>query len=90
LNHELTKKLIILLKETNKKRNEYINQGNQYFEEIFIEEVQTKYGEIIENAKKENTKDRDKYFENDEKALINRLIKYKQNYLMWVIRFDYE
>ena len=88
LNHEWTKELITLLKEANQKRNEYINQGNQYFEEMFIEEVQTKYDEIIEIAKKENKKDRDKYFGNDEKTLINRLIKYKQNYLMWVIRFN--
>ena len=88
LNHEWPKELITLLKETNKKRNEYINQGNQYFEEIFIEEVQSKYDEIIEKAKKENQKDRNKYFGNDEKAIINRLIKFKQNYLMWVIRFD--
>ena len=55
---------------------------------MFIEEVQSKYDEIIENAKKENIKDRNKYFGNEEKALINRLIKYKENYLMWVIRFD--
>lgn len=88
LNHEWTKKLINLLKTTNQNRNEYINQGNQYFEEMFIEEVQSKYDEIIENAKKENIKDRNKYFGNEEKALINRLIKYKENYLMWVIRFD--
>lgn len=88
LNHKWPKDLITLLIDTNKKRNEYINQGNQYFEEMFIEEVQSEYDEIIEKALEENKKNRNKYFGNDEKALINRLIKYKQNYLMWVIRFD--
>lgn len=88
LNHNWAKELIVLLKTTNKNRNEYINIGNQCFEEIFIEEVQLKYDSIIENAKNENIKDRNKYYGNEEKALINRLTKYKQNYLMWIIRFD--
>ena len=88
LKHEWAKELITLLKTTNQNRNGYIEQGNQYFEEMFIEEVQSRYDSIIEGAKQENIKDRNKYFGNEEKALINRLVKYKQNYLMWVIRFD--
>ena len=86
--HEWTEELITLLKDTNQKRKEYINQGNEYFEEMFIEEVQSKYDDIIGKAINENKKDRDKDFGNEEKTLINRLVKYKQNYLMWIIRFD--
>lgn len=47
-----------------------------------------KYDEILLQAKKINKEDFNKYYEKDERALINRLLKYKENYLMWVIRFD--
>lgn len=88
LNREWAEELIVLLKETNKKRKEYIEQGNEYFEELFIEEVQNKYDDIINKAKEINKKEYNSYFGQNEKTLINRLIKYKQNYLMWIIRFD--
>lgn len=87
-NHEWVNELIVLLKETNQERKKYISQGNEYFEELFIEEVQNKYDDIISKAKEINKKEYNSYFGQDEKALINRLIKYKENYLMWVIRFD--
>jgi len=66
----------------------YISEGNGYFEKIFIEDIQNRYDEIINKAKKMNQKDYNTYFGQAEKSLINRLIKYKENYLMWVIRFD--
>lgn len=88
LNRGWAEDLIVLLKDTNQERKKYISAGNDYFEEIFIEEVQNKYDEIIDRAKKINQKDYNTYFGQEEKALINRLIKYKENYLMWVIRFD--
>ncbi len=88
LKREWAEELIVLLKETNKKRKEYINQGNEYFEELFIEEVQNKYDDIINKTKEINKKEYNSYFGQNEKALINRLIKYKTNYLMWMIRFD--
>ena len=36
----------------------------------------------------ENKIDHDKYYGQEEKSLLNRLIKYKENYLLWVVRFD--
>lgn len=36
----------------------------------------------------ENKLDWDKYYGQEEKSLLNRLIKYKENYLLWVVRFD--
>ena len=42
MNRKWAEELIVLLKETNKKRKEYIDQGNEYFEELFMEEVQNK------------------------------------------------
>ena len=45
-------------------------------------------GNIIEEAKIINKKDFNKYYENEEQNLIKRLEKYKENYLLWVLRFD--
>ena len=47
-----------------------------------------KYDDIINKAKEINKKEYNSYLGQNEKTLINRLIKYKQNYLMWIIRFD--
>ena len=47
-----------------------------------------KYDENLLQAKKINKEDFNKYQGKDERALINRLLKYEENYLMGVIRFD--
>ena len=80
--------LIKLLVDTNKERNEYITNNLSYFEMVYIDLVMSKYDEIVLNAKELNKKDFNKYYGEKERALINRLIKYKANYLMWVLRFD--
>lgn len=87
LNHEWPNKIINLLVETNKERKRYI-EDNLYFENKYIDEVQNKYDEILLEAKEANKSDFNKYYGTDEKRLINRMIKYKANYLMWVVRFD--
>lgn len=77
-----------LFVDTNKKRNEYITDNIMMFDQMFTDKIEEKYDEIIENAKEINAKDFNRYFGNDEKTLINRLINYKENYLLWIIRFD--
>ncbi|MGM9858624.1 MAG: transposase, partial [Bacilli bacterium] len=88
LNHEWLNEMINFLVETNKKRNEYINQDIEHFEDDFIDFCMEEYDRIILFAKETNKQDYNKCYGSDEKALINRLIKYKENYLMWIIRFD--
>ena len=82
------KELKKLLIETNEKRKEYLENDKEYFEDIFIDEVMLKYDEILLQEKKINKEDFNKYHGKDERTLINRLLKYKEKYLMWVIRFD--
>ena len=77
-----------LLVDTNKERNEYIAKELPYFENVYIDEVIKKYDDIVFGARELNKKDFNKYHGNNERALINRLIKYKNNYLMWVLRFE--
>lgn len=87
LNRQWAKDLIKLLTETNKERKKYI-EDNIYFENKYIDEVIKKYDSIINEALKTNKENFNKYDGKEEKTLINRLKKYKSNYLMWVVRFD--
>ena len=43
---------------------------------------------IIERGRKENRKDRRKYYGNEEFTLLNRIETYKKNYFMWVEDFS--
>lgn len=88
LNRDWLSEMINFLTDTNKKRNEYMNKDIEHFEDEFIDFCMEEYDRIIMFAKETNKKDFNKYYGNDEKTLINRLIKYKENYLMWIMRFD--
>ena len=88
LNHQWSNKLIKLLTEVNSKRKEYLEIGKEFFEEDIIETVSNQYDICINDGKEENKKDSNKYYYQEEKALLNRLVKYKENYLLWVCRFD--
>lgn len=81
-------KLINLLVDTNKKRKEFINQRIEYFDQEVTDKVSNEYDKIIEEARNINKKDFNKYYGNDEKTLIKRLTDYKDNYLLWILRFD--
>lgn len=88
LNRNWSKRLSELLVDTNKRRKEYMDTGKFHFEDCFIDDVLEKYDSIIKEASEINKKDFNKYYGCEEKTLINRLIKYKNNYLMWITRFD--
>ena len=88
LNRDWLNEMINFLTETNKKRNEYMNKDIEHFEDEFIDFCMEEYDRIIMFAKETNKKDFNKYYGSDEKTLINRLVKYKENYLMWIMRFD--
>ena len=81
-------KMINLLVTTNEKRKEYINQSIMYFDQEVSDKVSLEYDEIINEAKDINKKDFNAYYGQPEKNLIKRLIDYKENYLLWVLRFD--
>lgn len=88
LPREWINKLITLLVETNKKRNDYINKNILLFNQEVSDKVIAEYDEIIKEAEEINKKDFNQYHGADEKKIINRLKEYKENYLLWVLRFD--
>ena len=80
--------LIQLLVDTNNLRKEYIDKNILQFDSEVSDKVIIKYDKIIEKAKEINQKDFNEYYGKDERTLIKRLIDYKDNYLLWVLRFD--
>ena len=80
LGHEWPKKMINLLLEENTKRNEG--------EAVFPEYVGMIYDECVIEGIMENDSDEDKFYAKEEKALLKRLEKYKENYLMWTYNED--
>lgn len=88
LPREWIEELITLLVETNDKRKEYINKSILQFDSEVSDKVIKEYDEIIRKAEKINKKDFNKYYGKDEKNIIKRLTNYKENYLLWVLRFD--
>ena len=81
-------KLIHLLVTTNELRKEYINESIMYFDQEVTDKVIEEYDQILKEAQEINRQDFNKYYGKEEKTLIKRLIEYKENYLLWVLRFD--
>ena len=72
----------------NKKRKELKQKNITSFTSEEIIEYEKKYDGIIQKGKKENKKTSSKYLRDKEKAVLNRLTKYKENYLNYVKDFD--
>ena len=85
---EWINKLISLLVNTNNLRKEYINKNILQFDYEVSDNVIREYDKIIEEAQKVNSSDYNEYYSKDESRLIKRLIRFKENYLLWVLRFD--
>lgn len=88
LPREWIEELITLLVDTNNKRNEYKDKSILQFDSEVSDIIISKYDNILEKAREINKKDFNSYYGKDEKTLIKRLTEYKENYLLWVIRFD--
>lgn len=59
-----------------------------YFDQEVTDKTIEKYDEILNQAHEISKKDFNNYYGNEERKLIKRLEKYKDNYLLWVLRFD--
>lgn len=88
LNHSWTQELSELLRREIHNRNELVKKGVDKFDIDKIKEINDNYDAIMLKAYEENKGAKGKYYENDERTLINRLIDYKENYLMWINNFE--
>lgn len=87
-NHTWAKELHDLLLSMKKIKEEYMENGKQYLEDEQYEKLKTKYLEILERAKEERKKDLStNAYKKEEINLINRLIKYCRNHLLFLRKF---
>jgi hypothetical protein len=77
-----------LISSTIHRRKELITAGIKAFPKKELEEFDNRLAGIVENGRKQNRKDRDKYYGNDEFTLLNRIEEYKTNYFLWTKDFS--
>ena len=77
-----------LLLEIKKQKEEYLERKINRFTEQELEEYSQRYDEILKEGRKENRKSNSKYLGKEEKALLNRLKKYKTNHLIFAYNFE--
>ena len=77
-----------LLLEIKKQKEEYLERKINRFTEQELEEYSQRYDEILKEGRKENKKSNSKYLGKEEKALLNRLKKYKTNHLIFAYNFE--
>jgi len=88
LQHKWSVQLKELLTKTNKERNEAMERNEDEFEDGYVKNFYYQFDLIMLEGIAENRKDDEKYFGKDEKTLLNRILKFKDNYLSWVVNFS--
>lgn len=87
LDRKWSEDLIKLLIDTNNERKKN-QEDNLYFENVFIESVISQYDKIVSDGVTINKKTFNQNENSEERTLLIRLKEYKENYLLWVTRFD--
>ena len=82
-----SEELSSLLCEINRKKKELIEHGKSFFSAEALTEYEKRYSELIEKGCEENKKTGHKYAKQEEKTLLNRLEKYRHNYLLFMHNF---
>ncbi|MCR4923090.1 MAG: transposase, partial [Lachnospiraceae bacterium] len=77
-----------LISNTIKDRNDLCAKGKPGFDEKYIERFDSKLSELLEKAGKIAEANESKYFGVNERRVINRIIKYRNNFFAWVKDFN--
>lgn len=81
-------KMIKLLCGMNSERKELISQGIKSFSEDRIKAYEKCYMDLIAQGRCENKQTKHKYAKSDEKTLLNRMEKYKENHMLFLHNFE--
>ena len=80
--------LSMFLEGMNEARNRLKEAGIQSFSPEQLERYSLRYDVLVERGFQENRKTRGKIAKQEEKSLLNRLRKYKENHLLFLYDFD--
>ena len=83
-----SKKLKELFSNYNEKRNEYLSKHIENFSFEETNEFMIKFDEYILLGIEENKKHGKSHYYTQEKALLSRLVKYRDNYTYWLYDFS--
>ena len=82
------KELDKFLLEIKQEKEKIIGAGKNEFTKEYVSTINKKYDEIIKIGYEENKKKPSKYLHREEKALLNRLVKYKKEQLLFAYNFE--
>ncbi len=77
----------MFLKGLNHARNELKRRGSTAFEEKQLERFSQRYDELIADGYEANQSTKGRIAKKEEKKLLNRLVKYKSNHLLFLHDF---
>lgn len=77
-----------LVREMNRERKALLEKGIASFPEEKLAEYERKYTELLAKGREENRGTRHKYARKEEKTLLNRMEKYRQNHLLFLYDFS--
>ena len=85
--HTWSDKVKKLINITRKERAASKKLGKESFGDSYIKNFHRKLNEYLTEGWEDNQKDRSRYASSDEKALLKRIQKYRENYFMWLKDF---
>lgn len=88
LQHSWSGELKKLLEKTNADRNAAMERGESAFDDADVRTFFLTFDRIMLRATEEHRTEFNKYYGNEERALILRILDYKDNYLAWVVNFE--
>ena len=88
--HEWCDKFKILIQKAIHDRKELINSDKEVtsFNMEYINNFDNQYEDILYNAIEENLTKSKTHYDKKERALINRILEYKDNYFLWMYDFS--
>lgn len=86
--HEALTEIGDLISKTIKDRNDLVASGVKSFDEAYKNSFNSKLSDLLVQAKKDAKENTSKYSARDEKAIVARLIKYRENNFAWVEDFS--
>ena len=88
--HEWCKKFKSLVQKIIHDRNELISKDEtiESFDIEYINNFDSQYEDILYNTIEENLNKNKTHYDKEERALINRILEYKDNYFIWMYDFS--
>ena len=86
--HDWATRLKTLISKTIHDRHLRIESGYDHFDREYTKNFSCKIDKILSDADKQHMEAAGRYYEDDERKLINRIKKYRENHFRWVFDFS--